>query len=119
MLMQDENYKGCLMYIGSFAVVILCVYIYSCLKEPQIEKVERVKTAGGIMFRHSHSRYLCPGSISDYYCIIKGDSMTKPQREDKCINCNQTFRKHSYSKTKEEELMDETIRNAFLETPAE
>ena len=117
-LLQDENYKGCIMYVLCCGLVLLFVCVKSYYERPKYERVSKITTSNKFALEYSHTRYSCPSGGS-YYCVIKNDSLEKPMRQDICINCGQIFSKHNYIKTHEEIMMDEAIRNAFLETPAE
>ena len=96
-LLQDDNYKGCIMYVLCSGLALLFVYVNSCLDAPKYECVRIKRVCNRKMFEYVHTRYICPSGGS-YYSVIKSDSLIKSTSKDTCVNCGQIFGKHNYKK---------------------
>lgn len=122
MLFITGDSRGCVKVILCYIICLVCVFLFvnlrSCANNTISTDVMTVKTKNDIMYGHFNYRYLCP-SKNIYYCVMNSDSSIKPNQRDTCVYCGQIFRKHHYKKTYEEEHLENVVRDAFLETPAE
>ncbi len=117
-----DDRRGCVkvtsFYIACLVITLIIISLRSCFKAlPTTNYVVR-QTTEGIRFEYNNNSYKCP-SKSTFYCVVKNDSIEKPNRHDTCVHCGQIFREHQYMKTYEEKKWDDAIREAFTETPAE
>lgn len=117
-----DDSRGCikvaLYYIVCLVIIFIIINLRSCYQEPTVTDMIVIKTTREIKYGHYNPSYQCP-SERTYYCVVKKDSLKKPTRQDTCVNCGQTFRRHHYKKTYEEEAWEDAVRDAILDTPAE